>query len=270
MKFLSKIIFVVAILSSLLSACSDDKDNGGKNKDLVGKWKVVQYYSEEIIDGKIVDTDERSGETFAINEDGSSDFDCTNDEKCTWNYQGGKLHFHWSYTDGETDDMTYNVVKLTSDELTMEWQGSDRVDGVKVDKHEQYQLKKVHKEEATEVPNFGDADKLYIKDDGKDHFVGQDNYIFFKSPNFFKGGRGGEGQHMELIDIGAITWEKFIKMENLKYNSSWTDELIPCIKGHGYFSVEVFSRYGARNITRFYVEDYIKEKGNIVGAIVRF
>ncbi|MEQ3274555.1 BACON domain-containing protein [Bacteroides thetaiotaomicron] len=115
-------------------------------------------------------------------------------------------------------------------------------------------------------------DELYIKDDGEDHCLStKGHYLYFKNPGFFQGGKGGEGQRMHLFDCGEVSWKDFSIMEQPEWNKeTWTGELIPCVKGHGYFSAETYKgtpdnyRY-----VRFWVEDYIMEGGEIVGAKLR-
>lgn len=113
--------------------------------------------------------------------------------------------------------------------------------------------------------------ELYIKDDGVNHCLSnKGHYLYFKNPNFFQGGKGGEGQRMYLYDCGEVSWKEFSILESPEWNSeTWTGELIPCVKGHGYFSAETYRGTQHGVFVRFWVEDYIMEGGEIVGAKLR-
>lgn len=113
--------------------------------------------------------------------------------------------------------------------------------------------------------------ELYIKDDGENHCLSsKGHYLYFRNPNFFQGGKGGEGQRMHLYDCGEVSWKEFSIMKCPKWNSeTWTNELIPCVKGHGYFSAEIYGSTQHGVYVRFWVEDYIMEGGEIVGAKLR-
>ena len=124
----------------------------------------------------------------------------------------------------------------------------------------------------SEEYDWVEYDELYIKDDGEDHCLStKGHYLYFKNPGFFQGGKGGEGQRMHLFDCGEVSWKDFSIMEQPEWNKeTWKGELIPCVKGHGYFSAETYKgTLDNYRYVRFWVEDYIMEGGEIVGAKLR-
>lgn len=114
---------------------------------------------------------------------------------------------------------------------------------------------------------------LYIMEDGTDHNIEGDHYLFFDEPGFFRPGRtNGELPHLK--DMGAMSWKEFSIMPEPEviYSEGWSTERIPCVKGHGYFSGLSDYDYqgsGLPQHVRFWVEDYIMQGDEIVGAKLR-
>lgn len=125
------------------------------------------------------------------------------------------------------------------------------------------------------VPDTGewdwvDYETTYVMDSGEDYHLPGDQYIWFEEPGFFRGG-WSDGETSELIDMGEMSWKEFSIMEKPEYpdnNADWTEELIPCVKGHGYFAGWRSTGYSTR-IVRFWVEDYIMQGDEVVGAKLR-
>ncbi len=114
---------------------------------------------------------------------------------------------------------------------------------------------------------------LNIMDDGTDHNITGHYYLFFKEPGYFLPGTA-RGETPRLKDIGAISWKEFSIMPEpeVNYSDGWSLELIPCIKGHGYFAAlnDIdLQGTGLQQSVRFWVEDYIMQGDEIVGAKLR-
>lgn len=114
---------------------------------------------------------------------------------------------------------------------------------------------------------------LNIMDDGTDHNITGDHYVYFKEPGYFQPGKTN-GEEPHLKDMGAMSWKEFSIMPEpeVDYSDGWSLELIPCIKGHGYFSALNDYDYQGSGIpqhVRFWVEDYIMQGDEIVGAKLR-
>lgn len=122
----------------------------------------------------------------------------------------------------------------------------------------------------TDEYDWVEYETLYIMDDGEDHHLPGDQYIWFEEPGFFRSG-WSDGEYSELLDVGAMSWKDFSIMDKPEYpdnTADWTEELIPCVKGHGYFAGWRSTGYSTR-IVRFWVEDYIMQGDEVVGAKLR-
>ena len=108
-------------------------------------------------------------------------------------------------------------------------------------------------------------------DDGDDYYLGASHYLSFKEPGFFRGGRTTDGR-MYLLDCGAMSWKELSIMKKPAWdNQIWTDESIPCVKGHAYFSAITFSgSLVDKRFARFWVVDYIMKGDEIVGAKIKY
>lgn len=115
-------------------------------------------------------------------------------------------------------------------------------------------------------------DEKSLIDDGEDYQLsGIGHYLRFLEPGFFRGGRTTDGR-MYLFDYGEISWKDFSIIKKTVWDSqTWTDESIPCVKGHGYFSQITFNgKPTDRRLARFWVEDYIMKGDEIVGAKIKY
>lgn len=114
---------------------------------------------------------------------------------------------------------------------------------------------------------------LNIMDDGTEHNITGYYYLFFKEPGYFRPGTA-RGEEPRLKDMGAMSWKEFSIMPEpeIDYSDGWSLELIPCIKGHGYFAAlnDIdLQGTGLQQSVRFWVEDYIMQNDEIVGAKLR-
>lgn len=267
----------MALVAMCCVSCSDDEDNSDEKvgTDLVGTWKVSKYFYEYKEHGKVVETKEygeEKNETFILNKDGGSNFDCALDESCTWKYQGEKLYFHWSYEDGETDNMVYQVIEFSDDILIMEWKDSGE--------YERYELKKV--DTITEEPNEPSDNNTTLPKDyqrvnlkfGEKHYIiggGGGHYIKASAGvggrKFFTGYDANEKQSSALTDIGtrAATYTPPYS-EKTDYTSGKSYVRINI--HHGYIHYLIYEDLHTATTFYFWVEGYLKEYGNIIGVSI--
>lgn len=275
-------MLLVSCVVMVFVSCSNDDDNNDENVGtvLVGTWRVSKYFYECKENGKVTDTEEygeEKNETFVLKKDGSSDFNCSISQSCTWKYQEEKLHFHWSNKDGETDDMVYNIMEFSNNNLIMEWKNSEGNEEV----YEKYELKKIDK--ATEEPDDSSDDdnilpkeyeRINLKFGEKHYFIGGGggHYIKFGSRNrFYIGYDAFEKQYSALIDMGKIAANAYPSekpdYEKPDYISAMNNSMIPVKIHHGYYYYIIYESLEANPPIYFWVEDYIKTNGTNIDGI---
>ncbi|WP_159441737.1 BACON domain-containing protein [Bacteroides bouchesdurhonensis] len=118
-----------------------------------------------------------------------------------------------------------------------------------------------------------DYKEMFIIDDGQDYMLSPTgHYIYFKEPGFFQGGKGGEGQRMYLLDCGEMSWKDLSIMKKPAWDKeTWVGEVVPCKKGHGYFSAITYrGNLDDSRLARFWVKDYVMKGTEIVGAEIKY